>query len=242
MGVSRILMAGLAVVLFVGVTVGCTPPPPPSGALLAVAYSNVDGIDGFDPSGGDVLIAKLLDSNADGAPSAGDTVVTNRYPLNADATQFAAFRTTTHPVADVVTTTNGSPSSAFIKVSVFSRDYPTVPAGEISWAHHPRWRPGGLTAVLRALRGGTGTPLRGPPGSSTSTRPTSGWGMMPSRLSWDRRALPAPRCLPSGFGAKTNPLSTWTSSSDRPAKRIADRADVQADRLPPPDSHLGLKT
>ena len=59
MGVSRILMAGLAVVLFVGVTVGCTPPPPPSGALLAVAYSNVDGIDGFDPSGGDVLIAKL---------------------------------------------------------------------------------------------------------------------------------------------------------------------------------------
>ncbi len=35
-------------------------------ATLAVAYSNLDGIDGYDDSGTDVLIAKLVDTNLDG--------------------------------------------------------------------------------------------------------------------------------------------------------------------------------
>ena len=44
--------------------------------ILAVAYSDVDGLDGH--STGDVLIARLVD-NGDGQPGAGDTVEMGRY-------------------------------------------------------------------------------------------------------------------------------------------------------------------
>lgn len=68
--------------------------------LLAVAYSNVDGIDGYDPAA-DVLIAKVVDSNVDGMSSVGDTVVTNKYPLDFDAATFGTFQVTSHTVTQV---------------------------------------------------------------------------------------------------------------------------------------------
>ena len=69
--------------------------------LLAVAYSNLDGINGYDPTGTDVLIAKLVDTSGDGLASAGDTVVTSQYPLDFGATGFGSFTVASHGVTAV---------------------------------------------------------------------------------------------------------------------------------------------
>ena len=87
-----------AVAVMAGLGVSCTPPP--GTTVLAVAYINVDGIDGYDPEA-DVLIAKLVDTNDDSAVSVGDTVVTNEYPLDYAASDVGAFQTTSHTVAVV---------------------------------------------------------------------------------------------------------------------------------------------
>ncbi|MEZ5238204.1 MAG: hypothetical protein R2716_04445 [Microthrixaceae bacterium] len=75
--------------------------------LLAVAYSNLDGIDGYDPTGTDVLVAKVVDTNLDGVPSSGDTVEANQYPLDFDSTAFGDFNGATNVVTGVATTAPG---------------------------------------------------------------------------------------------------------------------------------------
>jgi hypothetical protein len=77
-------------------------------SLLAVAYSNLDGIDGYDPTAGDVLIAKLVDTNLDGVVSVGDEVVTDRFPLDFDASAFGSFQNTSHAVDAVDQSQAGS--------------------------------------------------------------------------------------------------------------------------------------
>jgi len=52
--------------------------------LLAVAYINDDGVDGYSATG-DTLIAKIIDTNNDGVVSVGDEIHTNTYPLDFDA-------------------------------------------------------------------------------------------------------------------------------------------------------------
>ena len=91
--------AVLAAAAMLGMFAACTPTPdyPP---MLAVAYSNLDGVDGFH-AGQDVLIARLVDTNRDGVVSVGDTVETGRYPLDFDGTGFGVFRARTHTVAVV---------------------------------------------------------------------------------------------------------------------------------------------
>ena len=83
---------------------GCAepPPPPPPPDTLAVAYANIDGVDGYDDSGTDVLISKLVDTNGDEVPSAGDTVVLGRYPIDYGATAFGTFDDPVHTVTDVI--------------------------------------------------------------------------------------------------------------------------------------------
>jgi hypothetical protein len=76
----------------------CVPPPPPAATALAIAYTNVDGIDGYDEAGGDVLIARLEDTNDDGVVSVGDAVVTGQYPEDFAATTFGSFAVTRHVV------------------------------------------------------------------------------------------------------------------------------------------------
>ncbi len=95
-------IAGVAVLLAGGVA--CTPPPP--DGVLAIAYVNADGIDGYDESA-EVLIAKLADTSADGIVSVGDTIITSRYPLGFDASAFGTFSTTTHTVTAVIYSTRG---------------------------------------------------------------------------------------------------------------------------------------
>jgi hypothetical protein len=92
---------GILTVTIVGVVVGCTVPPP-GPTVLAIAYTEVDGVVGFDDARGDVLIAKLVDTNGDGAASAGDTVTTNRYPTSTDPVPpFGSFGVTTHEVTEI---------------------------------------------------------------------------------------------------------------------------------------------
>ncbi len=74
------------------------PPPPgpsliPLTGILAVAYSDIDGLDGY--STGDVLIARLMDTDGNG-PDAGDTIEMGRYPTNFDASAFGDWTTTSH--------------------------------------------------------------------------------------------------------------------------------------------------
>jgi hypothetical protein len=78
--------------------------------VFALAFSNVDGFPGFDPAN-DVLIAKLVDTTGDGLLDLGDTVVTERYPLDFAPTRFGPFGTfglTSHEVANVSTTSSTS--------------------------------------------------------------------------------------------------------------------------------------
>ena len=86
-----------------GAGVACTPPPPPPlpERVLAIAYTNVTDDGDYDEAV-DVLIAKLVDTNDDGVPGAGDTIVTNQYPLSFDRVpQFGDFQITTHAVHHV---------------------------------------------------------------------------------------------------------------------------------------------
>ena len=69
-------------------------------ALLAVAYTNVDGEDGYNPDV-DVLIARFEDIDDDGVPSVGDIIRTNRYPIDFnDLTGAGTFGVTQHTITD----------------------------------------------------------------------------------------------------------------------------------------------
>lgn len=59
---------GILAAAVVATAAGCTMPPPGSDVLV-IAYTDVDGIDGFDEAGGGVLIAELVDSNDDAVVS-----------------------------------------------------------------------------------------------------------------------------------------------------------------------------
>ncbi|NNF10628.1 MAG: hypothetical protein HKN74_10120 [Acidimicrobiia bacterium] len=59
--------------------------------VLAVAYSNLDGVDGFDEMGSDVFISKLVDTNDDGVVSAGDEILMGRYPTGFNPSSPADF-------------------------------------------------------------------------------------------------------------------------------------------------------
>jgi hypothetical protein len=68
--------------------------------ILAVAFSDVDGLDGY--STGDVLIARLIDTSGNGQPGPGDTVEMGRYPTNLDATSFGDWSVKSHSMASLV--------------------------------------------------------------------------------------------------------------------------------------------
>ena len=72
--------------------------------LLALAYTEVDGIPGYDPASTDVLIAQFEDVDMNGEPSVGDIVRTNRYPLDINAASFGTFQTTEHVITGVQST------------------------------------------------------------------------------------------------------------------------------------------
>jgi hypothetical protein len=77
-------------------------PEPPKGPelidldandILAIAYSDIDDLDGY--STGDVMIAQLVDTDGNG-PDVGDLIEMGRYPTNVDATSFEDWGVKSH--------------------------------------------------------------------------------------------------------------------------------------------------
>jgi hypothetical protein len=73
--------------------------------ILAVAYSDIDGLDGYSTH--DVLIAKLVDKDGNKVPSISDTVVMGRYPTDFTPSNFADWNVTTHVVGTVLAASTG---------------------------------------------------------------------------------------------------------------------------------------
>ena len=75
------------------------PTPTPEPPTLVVAYSDLvrDHVYGA----GDILIAKIVDTNGDGLPSKGDTIIMDQHPTKYDASGFAPWGVKSHPVGTV---------------------------------------------------------------------------------------------------------------------------------------------
>ena len=75
------------------------PPPPPAPKTLAIAYSDL--VRDYRFGAGDVLIAKLVDTNGDGVPSTDDTIIMGMYPKDLAASGFYSWTATEHAVMSV---------------------------------------------------------------------------------------------------------------------------------------------
>jgi hypothetical protein len=99
------------------------PPPPPEPPTLVIAYSDVNNNQAYDA--GDVMIAKIVDTNGDTVISPGDTIKMGQYPTSPAVVTpagvrgaFEDWKVKTHTVAvvnnlglndvDVDTTTLGT--------------------------------------------------------------------------------------------------------------------------------------
>ena len=67
--------------------------------VFAIAYSNIDGLPGFDASG-DELIARLVDTNRNNTLDAGDTVEMGTFPSDATGIPQIGLTVHSHVVAD----------------------------------------------------------------------------------------------------------------------------------------------
>lgn len=80
---------------------GCVPVAD-GPSILAVAYINLNGIDGYQPDGGDVMITQFEDVDNSETPTAGDIIRTNRYPVDIDGTSIDPFPIQEHIITEVV--------------------------------------------------------------------------------------------------------------------------------------------
>jgi hypothetical protein len=81
---------------------GACVPVADSPLVFAVAWTNVDGIPGYDPSDGDVLIAEIVDTDGSGTLSAGDSVVMGQYPTSFSAPyNFGNWGVTSHTITSI---------------------------------------------------------------------------------------------------------------------------------------------
>jgi hypothetical protein len=90
---------------------------PPIEDLLAVAYVNADGVNGY--SSDDELIAMIRDTNGDGVVSVGDVITTYQFPLSHDGSPTVTFAS---PISASITQLGPTPDSSKF-VSVLSGNY-----------------------------------------------------------------------------------------------------------------------
>ncbi|MBN2635387.1 MAG: putative metal-binding motif-containing protein [Prolixibacteraceae bacterium] len=69
--------------------------------IFAIAYSDLNGVPGFQENSADVLISKLIDYNEDNDLSAGDKIIMGSYPLDCNATAFGEFGVKEHLIISV---------------------------------------------------------------------------------------------------------------------------------------------
>lgn len=102
---------------------------PTGPTTLALAYTDVDGIAGY-AAGVDVLIARLVDSNDDGVPSAGDLIQTDRFPKDPQRSGFGEFRVKEWVVESVI-----SADATTVRVTGARGDFPP----RFSWFQRPNF-------------------------------------------------------------------------------------------------------
>lgn len=102
---------------------------PTGPTTLALAYTDVDGIAGY-AEGVDVLIARLIDSNGDTVPSAGDLIQTDRFPKDPQRSGFGEFRVKEWVVASVI-----SADATVVRVTGARGDFPP----RFSWFQRPNF-------------------------------------------------------------------------------------------------------
>lgn len=68
----------------------------PLEGVFAIAYSNLNGVAGYQSGSADVLIAALLDEDENGVVSIGDKIITSQFPNNFSATSFTGVRVSEH--------------------------------------------------------------------------------------------------------------------------------------------------
>ena len=173
---TRTMSVLFAVAVLAGMGVSCTMPPGGS-AVLALAYINLDGQDGYDPHA-DVLIAQFEDTDKSGDPTVGDTVRTNQYPLNlmpAGPADFGDFLTKEYSIAGIVV------AAEQLTASTATGQYAWVLAaqlegyGEDTFGTGPGtffndWRqPGGLDDVIGTNPASPSQPQQ--PAAATATAP-----------------------------------------------------------------------
>ena len=106
-----------------GPWVNCERPVPEPPKMLVVAFSDIDGIPGY--TSGDVMVSRLLDTNRDGRPGAGDTIEMGRYPLDWTASTFGEWREKSHAVTGIFRDVGDN------------RVWVTTAAGIMHWFHDP---------------------------------------------------------------------------------------------------------
>ena len=75
------------------------PAPPPPPKVLAIAWSDLVRDQAF--GAGDVLIARLIDTNGDGFVSPGDTIAMGSYPRDLAASGFYSWTAIEHVITSV---------------------------------------------------------------------------------------------------------------------------------------------
>jgi len=88
-------------------------------AILAVAYSDLNGEDGYQEGSSDVLISKLIDFNNDGVVSVGDKVITHQYPTNFIPDSFDDFTVTEHVINGVIGFANHFVAVSIDEINIF---------------------------------------------------------------------------------------------------------------------------
>jgi hypothetical protein len=68
--------------------------------VFVIAYSNLDGVAGFDPTG-DALISRLVDTNRTNVIDAGDTIEIGTFPADLTGVSRISVGVATHTVATV---------------------------------------------------------------------------------------------------------------------------------------------
>ena len=75
----------------------CTVNPNPAAeGFLAIAWINLDGVEGYDPDSGDVFVGGFYDLNENCVTDAGDEFRTGAYPKDVEASEFGSFTITSH--------------------------------------------------------------------------------------------------------------------------------------------------
>ena len=106
--------------------------------VFAIAYSNLNGEDGYQEGSADVLISKLVDFNNDGVISPGDKVITHQCPTNFVPDSFADYTVREHVIDVFFGFANNAVTVGSDGINRFSWNYlASNGEGYVEWIQGP---------------------------------------------------------------------------------------------------------